>query len=187
MFFFRGAHMKKALLSGAVLLFGVSVSLMSAVAQGPAGAGAAAAAQESSHSAESLNPMKLFKKDSKNSGGTLQTRGDYETKLTPKFQAEGLLGSYASLTEACTPYTELYDCLAGLHASHAVGVDFNCVRAAVTDVHTTADVSNCKVADGDKALSLTKAIRALKPDANSKQAAKDAEQQARDDLKTVQE
>ena len=179
--------MKKALLSGAVLLFGLSISLSSVTAQGPAGAGASTAAQESSHSASSLNPIKLFKKDSKNTSEPLQTRGDYETKLTPKMQAEGLLGSYSSLTEACTPYKELYDCLAGLHASHDVGVDFNCVRAAVTDVHTTANISNCKVADGDKQLSLAKAIRALKPDTNAKQAAKDAEEQARDDIRAAQE
>ena len=179
--------MKKAILSGAVLLFGVSTSLTPAMAQGPAGAGAAAAAQESSHSADSLNPMKLFKKDSKKSTESLRARSDYEATLGPKLQAEGLLGSHVSLTEACTPYTELYDCLAGLHASHDVGVDFNCVRAAVTGVHTTADVSSCKVADGDKQLSLAKAIRALKPDANAKQAAKDAGEQARDDLKSAQE
>lgn len=179
--------MKKAFLSGAVLLLGVSISFGSAAAQGPAGAGASAAAQESSHSADSLNPIKLFKKDSKNANEPLRTRSDYETKLTPQMQAEGLLGSYASLTEACSPYTELYDCLAGLHASHDVGVDFNCVRAAVTDVHTTANLSNCKVADGDKQLSLAKAIRALKPDANTKQAAKDAEEQARNDIKAAQE
>lgn len=179
--------MKKALLGGAVLLFGVSISFGSAAAQGPAGAGASAAAQESSHSADSLNPIKLFKKDSKNASEPLHSRSDYEAKLTSKIQAEGLLGSYDSLTEACKPYTELYDCLAGLHASHDVGVDFNCVRAAVTDVHTTANVSNCRVADGDKQLSLAKTIRALKPDANAKQAAKDAEEQARDDIKAVQE
>jgi len=179
--------MKTAIWSVAVLLFCLSVSLTSATAQGPAGAGASAAAQESSHSADALNPIKLFRKDSKNATETPRTRADYEIKLTPKMQAEGLLGSYPSLTGACSPYTELYDCLAGLHASHDVGVDFNCVRAAVTGVHTTANVSNCKVADGDKELSLTKAIRALKPDANAKQAAKDAEEQARDDIKAVHE
>ena len=179
--------MKKLLLSGAVLLFGVSISFGSAAAQGPAGAGASAAAQGSSHSADSLNPIRLFKKDSKNTIEPLRSRSDYEAKLTPKMQGEGLLGNYGSLTEACTPYTELYDCLAGLHASHDMGVDFNCVRAAVTDVHTTANVANCKVADGDKQLSLAKTIRALKPDANAKQAAKDAEEQARDDIKAVQE
>lgn len=179
--------MKKALWSSVVLLFAISISLGSAVAQGPAGAGASAAAQGSSHAADSLNPIKLFKKDSKTSGEPLRTRADYEAKLSPTMQADGLLGGYPSLTEACTPYTELYDCLAGLHASHTVGVDFNCVRAAVTGVHTAADVSNCKVADGDRGLTLVKAIRLLKPDADAKQAAKDAEEQARYDIKTVQQ
>ena len=44
-------------------------------------------------------------------------------------------------------------------------------------------MSGCKL--GEKAQSLNKAIRELKPDANSKQAAKDAEQQAKDDLKNA--
>ena len=59
--------MTKTLFVGAVLLFGVSISLTvgaeRAAAQGPAGLGAAAA-QDSSHS---LNPIKWVKKDSKNS------------------------------------------------------------------------------------------------------------------------
>ena len=46
--------MKKALFVGAILLFGVSITLTvgaeQAAAQGPAGTGAAAAAQDSSHS-----------------------------------------------------------------------------------------------------------------------------------------
>jgi hypothetical protein len=178
--------MKKTLIAGAALLLGVSISsvfgVRTAGAQGPAGSGAPAAAQETSHSAASLNPLRLFKKDPNNPGAELKTRADYEAKLTPKLQAEGLLGSYGSATEACAPYTELYDCLAGMHASHNAGVDFNCVRAVVTGVHTTADLSGCKAVDGDKALTLTKALHVLKPDANAKEATKQAEQQARDDI-----
>jgi hypothetical protein len=41
------------------------------------------------------------------------------------------------------------------------------------------------MADGDKALSLSKAIHQLKPDANAKEATKNAEQQAKDDLKDL--
>jgi hypothetical protein len=52
-------------------------------------------------------------------------------------------------------------------------------------VHTNADLSGCKVADGDKALSLNKAIHQLKPDANAKEATKNAEQQAKDDLRDL--
>jgi hypothetical protein len=64
-------------------------------------------------------------------------------------------------------------------------VDFNCLRADATGVHTSADVSGCKVADGEKAEGLSKAIHQLKPDANVKQATKEAEQQAKDDLKGI--
>lgn len=181
--------MKKALIRGAALLLGISVSSTfgrrAACAQGPSGAGASSAAQQTSHAADSLNPIRFFKKSSKDSGTELKTRGDYETKLTPKLKAEGLLGSYGSTTEACAPYAELYDCLAGMHASHNVGVGFNCVRAVVTGVHTTADLSGCKAVDGDKALSLTKAVHELNPDANAKQATKQAEQQAREDISSA--
>jgi hypothetical protein len=64
-------------------------------------------------------------------------------------------------------------------------MDFNCLRAAATGVHTSANVSGCKVADAEKALGLNNAIHQLKPNANAKQAAKEAEQQAKDDLKGI--
>ena len=168
------------------LLFGVSLSLTMGVeraaTQGPAGAGASAAAQDSSYS---INPMKWVKKDSKNSTEAPGSRSDVEKKLTPGLQVQGVLAANATATEACAPFTTLDGCLAALHASHNLGVDFNCLRADMTGVHTTADMSGCKVADGEKAQGLNKAIRQLKPDANAKQATKDAEQQAKEDLKGI--
>jgi hypothetical protein len=176
--------MKKALFVYATLLFGVSISFpvvaQRAAAQGPAGSGASAAAQDSAHS---LNPLKWVKHDSKNSTDTPASRSDAEKKLTPALQAHGLLAANATATDACAPFTSLDACLAALHASHNLGLDFNCLRAGVTGVHTSADVSGCKAADGDKAQGLNKAIHLLKPDANAKQATKDAEQQAKDDLR----
>ena len=59
------------------------------------------------------------------------------------------------------------------------------LRADMTGVHTNADVSGCKVADGEKALGLNKAIHRLKLDANAKKATKDAEQQTKDGLKGI--
>jgi hypothetical protein len=178
--------MKKFILDGAILFFGFSSSLtLSAVgasAQGPAGAGAPAAAQETSHS---HNPLDWVKKDSKVSTDALGNRSDIETKLTPILRAHGLLGANTTATDACAPFTMLDGCLATLHASHNLGVDFICLRAAVTGVHTSADVSGCTVADGETPLGLRKAIHQLEPDANAKQAAKDAEQQAEDDLKRI--
>ena len=178
--------MKKMGFAGAFLFFGVSISLTvgaeRAAAQGPAGNGAAAAAQDSSHS---LNPIKWVKKDSKSSTEAPGSRSEAEKKLTPSLQAQGLLAADATASDACASFTALDECLAALHASHNLGVDFNCLRANVTGVHTSADVSGCKVADGEKAQGLNKAIHQLKPDANAKQATKDAEQQAKDDLKKI--
>jgi hypothetical protein len=181
--------MKKTRFVGAVLLFGVSISLTvgaeRAAAQGPAGAGASAVAQDSSHSMHSLNPIKWIKKDSKNSTDVLGNRSDVEKKLTPNLQAQGLLAADSTATDVCVPFTSLDGCLAALHASHNLGVDFNCLRADATGVHTGADVSGCKVADGERAQGLSRAIHQLKPDANAKQATKEAEQQAKDDLKGI--
>lgn len=178
--------MKRKLFAGPVLLFGLSISLTvgaeRAAAQGPAGAGAGAAAQEGSHS---YNPIKWVKKDPVSPTDTPEGRSDAEKKLTPSLQTQGLLPVNVSATDACAPFATLEGCLAGLHASHTLGVDFNCLRAGVTGVLTNADLSGCQVADTEKAESLDKAIHQLKPDANAKQAAKDAEQQAAEDLKTI--
>ena len=46
-------------------------------------------------------------------------------------------------------------------------------------------MSSCKVADGAKALGVDKAIHHLKREVNAKQATKEAEQQAKDDLKGI--
>jgi hypothetical protein len=178
--------MKKTLCIGAILLFGTSFSLTvdaeRTAAQGPAGAGASAAAQDSSHS---MNPIKWIKKDSNNSTNAPGSRSDAEKKLTPSLQAQGVLAANATATDACSSFAVLERCLAALHASHNLGVDFNCLRAEVTGVHTSADMSGCKAADGEKALDLSKAIHQLKADANAKKATKDAEQQAKDDLKAI--
>lgn len=188
--------MKRSLLVMAVLIPGVSLFLTvgaeRAAAQGPAGAGASTAAQgssssSSSKSGHSLNPIKWVKKDkdSKNSPDSNGSRSDTEKKLTPKLQAQGLLPASANATDACAPFVALHDCLAALHASHNLGLEFKCLSANVTGVHTTADLSGCAVVDGEKAVSLNKAIHQLKPDANAKDATKNAEQQAKDDLKAL--
>jgi hypothetical protein len=163
----------------------LTVGVEHAAAQGPAGAGASEAAKESSHTPHSLNPIKWVKKDSKNSVDSNGSRSDVEKKLTPKLQAQGVLPASSSATEACSAFTALNECLAALHASHNLGLNFTCLSASMTGVHTNADVSGCKVADGEKALSLNKAIHALNPSADAKGATKNAEQQAKDDLKDL--
>lgn len=161
----------------------LTVGAQHAAAQGPAGAGAADAAKSSSVSAHSLNPIKWVKKDKKSDAN--DNRADVEKKLTPKLQAAGLLPASSNATEACSAFTALNECLAALHASHNLGLNFTCMSAAMTGVHTNADVSGCKVADGEKALPLNKAIHAMNPEADAKGATKNAEQQAKDDLNNL--
>src|SRR5437879_7971247 len=188
--------MKRSILVVAVLILNVSmfstVGAERTAAQGPAGAGASTAAQGSSKSSDSksghsLNPIKWVKKDkgSKNSADSNGSRSDVEKKLTPKLQAQGVLPANANATDACASFTALNECLAALHASRNLGLDFNCLRASVTGVHASADMSACKAADGEKALSLTKAIHLLSPSADAKGSAKTAEQQAKDALKAL--
>ena len=99
--------------------------------------------------------------------------GSYEPRL------------FKSSLACCSAFTVLDECLAALHASHNLSLNFTCLSAAMTGVHTGADVSSCKVADGEKALLLNKAIHALNPGADAKGAAKNAEQQAKDDLNNL--
>src|SRR6266852_3647605 len=168
--------MKRSFLVVAVLILSVSLFLTVGAersgAQGPAGAGASTAAQgnsnsSSSHSGHSLNPIKWVKKD-KNSPDSNGSRSDTEKKLTPKLQAQGLLPANSNATDACAPFVALNECLAALHASHNLGIEFNCLRASVTGVLTNADVSGCKGAGGEKAQSLHKAVHLLNQEANDK-------------------
>jgi hypothetical protein len=182
--------MKRSILVVAVLILSVSlfstVSAERAAAQGPAGAGASTVSQgnsksSDSKSAHSLNPIKWVKKDKGDANGS---RSDVEKKLTPKLQAQGVLPANGNATDACAPFVALNECLAALHASHNLGLDFNCLRSSMTGVLTSADVSGCKSA-GDKAQSLPKVIHLLNPEADAKGATKNAEQQAKEDLKNL--
>jgi hypothetical protein len=78
----------------------------------------------------------------------------------------------------------LNDCVAALHVSHNLKIKFNCLKWNVTGIQPVkGNVSACTVPDGGKALSLTKAIQALKPDADAKAEAKTAERRAQEDIK----
>src|SRR6266478_4520429 len=188
--------MKRSFLVVAVLILSVSLFLTVAAeragAQGPAGAGASTAAQGNSKSSDSksghsLNPIKWVKRDkgSKNSPDSNGSRSDVEKKLTPKLRAQGVLPANSNATDACAAFTALNECLAALHASYNLALEFVCLRANVTGVHTNADLSGCKGAIADQAESLKKAIHELSPSADAKGAAKNAEQQAKDDLKDL--
>jgi hypothetical protein len=176
--------MKKTSFAVLILAAGFSFGAAQANAQGPAGAGATAAASSSSSSSggsHSMNPIKWMKKD-KSSANSVPS-ADQNKRLTARLQQSGVLAAGGDVSTACATFKNLSDCVAALHASHNTGLDFNCVRADVTGVQTSADLSSCKGTIGDKAVNLEKALKRLKPEVDAKAEAKSAEKQAKDDLK----
>jgi hypothetical protein len=176
--------MKKLVLVVAMAMMGVPFSAGRAAAQGPQGAGASSASSSSSGGGtHSLNPIKWVKKDPKSASDQLEAKDEQDKRLTANLQAQGVLPANTDAKSACENFKVLDECVAALHASKNVGVDFNCLKSNLTGVQTSADMSLCKGPAGDKSISLSKAIHAMKPDADAKSAAKTAEKQAKDDLK----
>jgi hypothetical protein len=128
-----------------------------------------------------MNPIKWVKKSK--SADNNAPSADRNKRLTVLLQEKGVLAADGDVSSACAIFKTLNDCLAALHASHNVGLDFNCVRADVTGVQTSADVSGCKGPVGDKPVNLTTAIKRLKPEVDAKSEAKSAEKQAEADIK----
>jgi hypothetical protein len=179
--------MKKLCLVVAIVAISISFGAVQATAQGPQGVGASVAAgsapSDSSHATHSMNPIKWVKKSPKTANNNLDAGSDQDKKLTAKFQEQGLLPANTDLKSACQNFKSLDECVAALHVSHNLGLDFNCLKSNVTGVQTSADMSGCKGTPGTKIMSLNSAIRAMKPEANAKAEAKNAEKQAIEDLK----
>ncbi|HMI50775.1 MAG TPA: hypothetical protein VK525_04635 [Candidatus Saccharimonadales bacterium] len=173
--------MKKMWMVMAILSAGSLMSVGRVAAQGPAGAGATAAADSSSHTAHSYNPIKWVKKGKASDATEVNT--DKNKKLTLSLQQQGVLTAETNVTEKCSTFKELGSCVAALHASHTLGLDFDCLKANVTGVLSSADTTSCQRAGGDKGASLEKSIHMVKPDADAKGAAKEAEKRAKEDLK----
>lgn len=178
--------MKKLVLVLAVVTMSVTFCAGRAGAQGPAGAGAGAAASSNdSTNGHSLNPIKWIKKDPKPASDQLDAKADQDKRLTANLQAQGVLPANKDAKDACENFKGLDECVAALHVSKNLGVDFGCLKSNLTGVPTSADMSSCKGSAGDKVMNLTKAIHAMKPDADAKAEAKNAEKQAKDDLKAA--
>lgn len=129
--------------------------------------------------ARSYNPMKWIKKPT--ASQQLETNGKAEKDLTMQVQA--LLPAHTNLKDACTAFKTLDDCVASLHVSSALQIKFNCLKWDVTAVRPNGDVKSCEAPP--KALSMSQAIRGLKPDVNAKAEARNAEKSAREDIKNA--
>ena len=131
--------------------------------------------------AQSYNPIHWIKKGP-TASDELTGNKDENKKLSSQLQA--ILPPRTSLTDACSAFKDLKDCVATLHASHNLKIKFNCLKWDVTAVQpTTGSTSGCKVPEGGKAVSLVKAIHQFKPDADAKAEVKTAEKRAQEDIK----
>ena len=163
----------------------LALSSVTVLAQGPAGNGASVAAGGGS-SSHSLNPMKLFgKKEAKPApdANAPVANEELDKRLEAKLRQVQVLPEGVSLQQACVKFLQRVDCLAALHVSHNLALNFECVKSNVTGVRVGSDTSSCRMPDGDKPLSLAKTIKLLKPEANAKGAAKEAETAAKEELK----
>jgi hypothetical protein len=179
--------MKKVLVVGAEVMAWIGLAAGRAEAQGPAGAGAASAAASEGGS-HSYNPLKWVKRESgKTAGDELDAKTEHSKRLTERLRAQQLLAENMDVKAACGTFKELADCVAALHATHKLGMDFQCVRVNMTHVHSAADPATCKAPEKDEAIGLAQVIRLLKPDANAKAEAKEAEKAAKEDLRETKE
>jgi hypothetical protein len=172
--------MKRQWIALAAITLGISLSGLGTAAQGPQGVGAGEAAR--SNAPPSYNPINWLKKKPHTATESLDANSNQNVKLTSKLQSQGLLPANADLKDTCSTFQDLGECVAALHAGRNLGLDFHCLKSKLTGVQTSVDMSSCTSATNGKPMTLSKAIHALKPDANAKAEAKNAEKQSRDDL-----
>ena len=130
----------------------------------------------------SYNPIKWIKKSpGPTASEQLATHQEEERKLSLQLQA--VLPPRTSLKDACAGFKDLNDCVAALHVSHNLIIKFNCLKWDVTGTKPAGDVKSCEGPSRVKTMSLSKAIRELKPGADYRAEAKTAEKRAREDIK----
>lgn len=132
--------------------------------------------------ASSYNPLKWIKKGpSPTASEQLASNKEEEKKLSLQLQA--LLPARTSLKDACAGFKKLNDCVALLHVSHNLDIKFDCLKWDVTGAKPVSDVKSCTAPSKDKAMDLSKAIHALRPNVDYRAQAKSAEKRAREDIK----
>ena len=132
--------------------------------------------------ATSYNPIKWIKKGpSPTASEQLAANKEQEKRLSLQLQA--VLPPRTSLKDACAGFKNLSDCVAAIHVSHNLTIKFNCLKWDVTGAKPAGDVKSCAAPSRDKAMDLSRAIMVLKPDANARTEAKNAEKRAREAIK----
>src|SRR5260370_9822275 len=100
-------------------------------------------------------------------------------KLTHELRMQGILPRAVALQDGCSHFKELADCVAALRVSHALQIDFSCLKWDVTGVKPKPVADSCAGPAGGKAMGLYRAIDLLKSDSDAKGEAKNALRRAR--------
>jgi hypothetical protein len=129
------------------------------------------------------NPLKLIKRGPKSANDQLAANGDLEARLTHQLQVQGVLPQDTNLQEACSAFKELSECVASLRVSHALRIDFSCLKWDVTGLKPKPVADSCAGPAGGKAMGLHRGIDLLKPDSNAKSEANNALRRAHEDIK----
>ena len=109
-----------------------------------------------------------------------------DSTLTMKLQSKNLLPAGTDLSSACSGFRNLGQCIAAIHVSHNLNLNFACLKADMTG-QAPATGSNCPTGTGTGSkLNLGKSIQALAPKANATDEAKTGTKQADSDIKEAE-
>jgi hypothetical protein len=107
---------------------------------------------------------------------TVSQRLDQNTHLSTKLQ--GLFPPGTDLKLASSGFKNLGQFVAAAHVSHNLGIPFDQLKLKMTGISPDS-----KTSGNSSPVSLGKAIKELKPEADAKAETKKAEQQAKEDIK----
>lgn len=85
--------------------------------------------------------------------------------------------------QACQNFKNLGQCVAAIHVSKNLGIDFNSLACDMTLKPVVGTACPANTATGSKGMSLGASIEALKPGTNGKSESKSAMKQANQDIK----
>jgi hypothetical protein len=128
------------------------------------------------------NPLKLIK-HYKSANDQLASDGRMEDKLGKQLRIQGILSQDRELQDVCSHFRDLTTCIAVLHLSKSLPVEFTCLKWNVTGVKPKSVADSCAGPAGGKAMPLDRALDLLKPNLDVRTEARNALKKAHDDIK----
>src|SRR5215468_2811749 len=152
----------------------------------PAGAGAGAGMGHSSAGMDHSTGMSNHDSGAAHQSPTtrLENNSHLNTSLTNALTKSGVTLPSGGLQSACSGFKNLGQCVAALHVSNNLKIDFDCLKSDMTGQAPTG--TGCPSGTGSSKMSMGKAITTLQPNAHTKAETKKANKQADEDLKDAE-